>query len=391
MKTTGSQNRRRNYFIKKGFQTSFIVKFCLLLILACLIMSLVSYLFMGNTSTTSFENLRFTVKSTSDFMMPILISSGITAVVLVSIATIAIVLFISHRIAGPLYRLEKSLEELGEGDLTVDVHLRQADEIKALADTLNKTIKNLKEPIATSKAKAEELEAEVASLREMLRKKGLSDNDIEKAVGPAENKVRQIKRGLSFFKICSILAFAVMLACASVSAAHASITAEGTFTDGSDWTAIDSIFCTIFFKHDVDIRKVNNRIDTYKIDFGLTEKPSRASNDTEGEIAYKFDLIFFKVQEILDMRPKGLHLNVRIYKGQDDLDRIYMEIFDQNNNFIAYYIFKLNSLFMSEEKISANVMAHEIAHCIVDHYFSVIPPTKVAEMIAQYADAHLRD
>lgn len=392
MKTTGGQNRRRNYFIKKGFQASFIVKFCLLLILACLIMSFVSYLFMGNTTTTSFENLRFTVKSTSDFMLPILISSGITAVVLVSVATIVIVLFISHRIAGPLYRLEKSLEELGGGDLTVDVHLRQADEIKALADTLNRTMKNLKGPIAASKAKAEELEAEVASLKDMLRKKGLSDNDIDKAVGPAENKVRQIKRSLSFFKICSILAFAVMLACAAAHAtAHASITAEGAFSDGSDWTTVDSIFCTIFFKHDVDIRKVNSRIDTYRIDYGLTEKPSRASNDTEGEIAYKFDLIFFKVQEILDMRPNGLHLNVRIYKGQDDLDRVYMEIFDQDNKFIAYYIFKLNSLFMSEEKISANVMAHEIAHCIVDHYFSVIPPTKVAEMIAQYADAHLRD
>jgi|GEM_PF-298661 len=396
MKKTGGQNRRRNYFIKKGFQASFIVKFCLLLILACLIMSFVSFLFMGDTSTTSFEGLRFTVKSTSDFMLPILLSSGITSVVLVSIATIVIVLFISHRIAGPLYRLEKSLEQLGGGDLTVDVHLRQADEIKALADTLNRTMKNLKEPIAESKRKAEELEAEVSSLKETLRKKGLSDNDIEKAVGPAENKVRQIKHNLSFFKICSILAFAVILAGASANAvapaiAHASITAEGTFTDGSDWTTVDSIFCTIFLKHDVDIRRVNSRIDTYRIDFGLTEKPSRASNDIEGEIAYKFDLIFFKVQEILDMRPKGLHLNVRIYKGQDDLDRVYMEIFDQDNKFIAYYIFKLNSLFMSEEKISANVMAHEIAHCIVDHYFSVIPPTKVAEMIAQYADAHLRD
>lgn len=386
MKTTGGQNRRRNYFIKKGFQASFIVKFCLLLILACLIMSLVSFLFTGNTTTTSFEGLRFTVKSTSDFILPILLSSGITAVALVSIATIVIVLFISHRIAGPLYRLEKSLEELGAGDLTVDVHLRQADEIKALADILNRTMKNLKEPISASKAKAEELEAEVASLKDALRKKGLSDNDIEKAVGPAENKVRQIKHILSFFKICSILAFVAML-----STAHASITAEGTFSDGSDWTTVDSIFCTIFLKHDVDIRKVNSRIDTYRIDFGLTEKPSRASNDIEGEIAYKFDLIFFKVQEILDMRPSGLHLNVRIYKGQDDLDRVYMEIFDQNNKFIAYYIFKINSLFVSEEKISANVMAHEIAHCIVDHYFSVIPPTKVAEMIAQYADAHLRD
>ena len=98
-----------------------------------------------------------------------------------------------------------------------------------------------------------------------------------------------------------------------------------------------------------------------------------------------------KVREILDMRPKDLHLNVRIYKGQKDLDRVYVEIFSEEKGFIAYYVFKVNTLFASEEKISANILAHEIAHCVVDHYFSVTPPTKVAEMIAQYADAHIRD
>ncbi|MFA6355760.1 MAG: HAMP domain-containing protein [Candidatus Omnitrophota bacterium] len=388
MKNSGGQNRRRNYFIKKGFQTSFIIKFCLLLILACLIMSFVSYLFTGNTTTTSFENLRFTVKSTSDFMLPVLLSSGITAVVLVSIATIAVVLFISHRIAGPLYRLEKSLEDIAGGDLTTDVHLRQADEIKALAAALNNTVKSIREPLSASKAKAVELEAELSAIRDALRKKGMSDEDIERIVKPAEKKVQQVKHNLSFFKLSLIIALGAVLA---FTPAHASITAEGAFSDGSDWTTVKSTFCTIFFKDKVDVRRVNERIDTYRIDFGLSEKPERASKDAEGDIAYKFDLIFFKVQEILDMRPRDLHLNVRIYKGQSDLDRVYVEIFNQDNKFIAFYIFKLNSLFASEEKISANVMAHEIAHCVVDHYFSVLPPSKVAEMIAQYADVHLRD
>ncbi|MFA5317843.1 MAG: HAMP domain-containing protein [Dehalococcoidales bacterium] len=392
MKNSGGQNRRRNYFIKKGFQAGFIIKFCLLLILACLIMFFVSYLFTGNTTTTSFENLRLTVKSTSDFMLPILLSSGITAVVLVSIATIAIVLFISHRIAGPLYRLEKSLEDIAGGDLTADVHLRQADEVKTLAETLNRTMKVIREPLAASKARTVELEAELSAIRDALGKKGISGEDIERIVKPAEKKVQQVKQNLSFFKLSLILALGVALALSpACNSAYASITAGGAFSDGSDWTTVKSTFCTIFFKDKVDVRKVNDKIDTYRIDFGLSEKPIRASKDPGDEIAYKFDLIFFKVQEILDMRPRDLHLNVRIYKGQSDLDRVYVEIFNQDNKFIAFYIFKLDSLFASEEKISANVMAHEIAHCVVDHYFSVLPPSKVAEMIAQYADVHLRD
>jgi hypothetical protein len=193
---------------------------------------------------------------------------------------------------------------------------------------------------------------------------------------------------LSFFKV-SILAGLIFIL--SSSSSPASIISEKTFFDGNDWTVIDSAFCTIYLKDKVDARKVSNKIDTYRIDYGLSERPVRSGNSANDDVAYKFDLIFFKVQELLDMRPKDLHLNVRIYKGQSDLDRVYMEIFDQQNKFVAFYIFKLNSLFATEEKISANIMAHEIAHCIVDHYFSVTPPTKVAEMIAQYADLHLRD
>lgn len=382
------QNRRRNYFIKKRFQASFILKFCLLLILACLIVSAFSYLLTEKTTTTSFENLRLTVKSTSDFILPVLISSSLAAMVLVSLATIVIVLFISHRIAGPLYKLEKSLVEMGKGDLTVDVHLRQADEIKVLADVLNKAVRDIREPLAASKTKADELEAETAAVKSALRAKGLSDEEIDRATKPLEKKIQQVKHSLSYFKFSFLLVFIFLFAASTVSA---NVAPEAEFSDGNDWSSIDSIFCTIYFKDGVDVGRVNKKIDTYRIDYGLTDKPPRSRSGAEGEIAYKFDLIFFKVQEILDMRPRGLHLKVRIYRGQDDLDRVYMEIFDQQNKFIAYYIFKLNTLFASEEKVSANVMAHEIAHCVVDHYFSVIPPTKVAEMIAQYADVNLRD
>lgn len=388
MTKTAAQNRRRNYFIKKRFQTSFIIKFCLLLLLACVIMGFAAYLLTEKTTTTSFENLRLTVKSTSDYILPILIYSSIMAVILVSLATIVIVLFISHRIAGPLYRLERSISDIGNGDLTVNTYLRQADEIKVLAEVLNKAVKGIREPLSSSKAKTEELEVEILSLRESLKKRGIPESEIDSTVKPAEKKIQGIKQALSFFKV-SILAGLIFIL--SSSSSPASIISGKTFFDGNDWTVIDSAFCTIYLKDKVDARKVSNKIDTYRIDYGLSERPVRSGNSANDDVAYKFDLIFFKVQELLDMRPKDLHLNVRIYKGQSDLDRVYMEIFDQQNKFIAFYIFKLNSLFATEEKISANIMAHEIAHCIVDHYFSVTPPTKVAEMIAQYADLHLRD
>ena len=385
---TKAPNRRRHYFIKKKFQAGFMLKFCLLLILACLIMGSIALLLTGKTVTTSFENLRFTVMSTSDFILPVLASSSLIAILLVSIATITVLLYISHRIFGPLYRLEKDITEIGKGDLTVEVHLRQKDEFKDLGEMVNGMVKNMRNPISSSQAKIKELEEEIAGIKSFLRSKGAPESEISDKIGGIEKKIGQIKNSLSYFRISPVLLFLILF---SAAAAPASVISENRFSDGNDWTSVESLYCTIFFKDDIDLAAVDKKIDTYKIDYGLTEKPPRAGNEVKDEIAYKFDLIFFKVQEILDMRPKDLRLNVRIYRGQDDLNRVYVEIFDRNDKFIAYYVFKINTLFASEEKISANVLAHEIAHCVIDHYFSLVPPTKVAEMIAQYADVHIRD
>ena len=47
---------------------------------------------------------------------------------------------LSHRIAGPLYRLEKELNERIEGNKSGPIQLREKDELKALADKINKLI-----------------------------------------------------------------------------------------------------------------------------------------------------------------------------------------------------------------------------------------------------------
>lgn len=51
-----------------------------------------------------------------------------------------IALELSHRIAGPLYRLEKELDERIEGKKKGPIRLREKDELKLLADKINKLI-----------------------------------------------------------------------------------------------------------------------------------------------------------------------------------------------------------------------------------------------------------
>ncbi len=201
MQTAGSTNRRRNYFIKKEFQAKFILKFCLLIILTCGLMGILIYFLSTKTVTTTFENLRLISKSTADFILPALTLSSLVAIIIVSLACVIIVLFISHRIAGPLYHFEKSIEEIAKGDLTVGTHLRRTDEIKMLADSLNEMTKKLRDAIAVSQDRLSALEKDLANIRERLSRLGISQDKINEILGPPEAKIKDIKSSLFYFKV----------------------------------------------------------------------------------------------------------------------------------------------------------------------------------------------
>ena len=153
------KNRRKTYFIKKQFQTSFIVKFCILVVIGAVLSGSMVYVMSKSTVTTSFENSRLRIKSTADYILPAVLLSSLMVVVIIGIATVAVTLFTSHRIAGPLYHIEKNVKEIISGNLTVKFPLRKADEIKPLAASLEEMVNSLRENIKSLKDALSQLES----------------------------------------------------------------------------------------------------------------------------------------------------------------------------------------------------------------------------------------
>jgi methyl-accepting chemotaxis protein len=143
-KTIGSAERRRNYFIEKSFQARFVFKFCTLVVLGGLLSMAALYMIGTGSTTVSIVNSRVVVKSTADFLLPVLIQTFLVVMVLVGVAAIAVTLFVSHQIAGPLYRFKKAMEQLSGGDFKAEVKLRSTDQLKDLADTFNTMARKLK-------------------------------------------------------------------------------------------------------------------------------------------------------------------------------------------------------------------------------------------------------
>jgi len=167
MKRTKAFNRRKNYFIEKSFQTKFIFKFCLLLVLAGLLNIAILYLMAIESTSVTFVNSRIiNAKTTADFLLPILIQAFLVVTILISIATIFLLLFVSHKIAGPLFRFKKVMQELEAGDFTTAFQLRNLDQLRELFNSFESMIKKTRLELGQVKSSFKSLKEKLDTLSE---------------------------------------------------------------------------------------------------------------------------------------------------------------------------------------------------------------------------------
>src|SRR5438093_294959 len=94
----------------------------------------------------------------------------------VGIVALAVVfglsLISSHPVAGPIYRFEKTLEQMRDGNLTLSVRLRPRDEFKEVADLFNQTLASLRAKIQNERDGVQAGLERAAKLAESLRQAG---------------------------------------------------------------------------------------------------------------------------------------------------------------------------------------------------------------------------
>ena len=164
--------------------------------------------------------------------------------------------------------------------------------------------------------------------------------------------------------------------------------------DTAGWRKIEAKYCTIFIGPDVDIKRLNSKIRIWLYGVRLKEGSYYDNMDKiEKELAQKFDKIFIKAEEILDMYPRKISLKSKVFKDQRGLSSEYLKIFNETDRErrISFYVHKFSTIYTSESNIRAGVLAHEMGHAISDHYFLIQAPEKIKEMLAQYVEEHLED
>jgi len=141
---------RSNFFIKKNFQGKLILGYVLFVLCGCL-------LFLALLTVCSSDSLNPNCNpdvANSEHplwqLLTNLLATHWLALITGTIVLIGLAMRVTHRIAGPLYRFEKTLDNMLARNLNETIRLRKRDEGKELAEKINvfntdtsRTIKSL--------------------------------------------------------------------------------------------------------------------------------------------------------------------------------------------------------------------------------------------------------
>ncbi|MFH1238577.1 MAG: methyl-accepting chemotaxis protein [bacterium] len=187
--TEQKSKRRRSYIVNKNFQLRYIGVMAFLLLAATIMVGITIYYQMG----------RLIVENSEVVGIPAFLNTVTVTLLIWAGFIIALIvffgLFISHRIAGPLKRLEDSIIKVGQGNLSKYAQIRKGDEFKELVDIFNKTVISLRQLALKEKDLAIQISKQVDSIGEQLHKDSLTKHEIQQMreeLNKLMNKVNEI-------------------------------------------------------------------------------------------------------------------------------------------------------------------------------------------------------
>jgi methyl-accepting chemotaxis protein len=190
--------KRRKFFIDKKLQTKYILLTMVMLLfytMALVFVLFIPYILPLELGATMGEQVD------AARMLLSLHKTVWPAIGVVIVVTGVMTIFVSHGVAGPVYRFKKVLAEVAAGNLNINITLRKHDDLKDLADAMNAVIaelrgfvknlrddhENLTKCVRIMEQKLDEKTIDDESGRELIKKMQESRSNIAKALEKYSN------------------------------------------------------------------------------------------------------------------------------------------------------------------------------------------------------------
>jgi hypothetical protein len=153
---------------------------------------------------------------------------------------------------------------------------------------------------------------------------------------------------------------------------------------------IASGYSRIFCENDDTLRLFNKRLRPGSLSSLFRGRGSRDVS-LEGQVAEKVDAIVERVKTILEMHPKNFRVSIIVLRDADGVRAAYRKKYYRDVDFVAFYAPTERAVYVAADEVKSIILAHELAHAVIDQFFGVAAPVKIHELLAQYVEENFED
>ena len=185
--------KRTHFFINKKIQIKYILLTVSLLVLYTMI--LLAAIF-APYAMALFLDLPMSQKAEAAEILLLLHKNIWPGIGLIIVMFGALSIFITHKLAGPVFVLERMARDITRGDLTVRTRLRKGDDLNDLAQDMNQMADNLESLLLNLDEEYRRLASYVSELETELESKNISQQAVTEIVKKIEADKDDIRKTL---------------------------------------------------------------------------------------------------------------------------------------------------------------------------------------------------
>ena len=135
--------QRKRFFLSDSSQPRLLLTIEVLFFFLLIVSGGILYLVFNQDLTTAYFQAHLRVKNAQEILLPTLVLVNLGGLSV----SVVLMLFYTHRIAGPVYRLCRILREVGHGNLIQSVAFRRNDSLKELEQATVDMLSGLNERV----------------------------------------------------------------------------------------------------------------------------------------------------------------------------------------------------------------------------------------------------
>jgi len=146
--------------------------------------------------------------------------------------------------------------------------------------------------------------------------------------------------------------------------------------DSSTWASLKTKYTVIHYPQQPGLSAFSRAL------YPLALNPNSAA-----ALASKVDSLFREVQALLDMRKAVDRVTITVYTDHQQMEKALAQTVGEGRQRRAWYSRKQNTIFVSVDQLSEDILAHEMAMAVIYQYMEVPPPRTTAKILAAYVDS----